>query len=129
LNRIDQQQLIEDIESSAGSSKESVTLDTLRIEGSNELKVLAPSSSIFYSAPSPTEPPYVKEGDTISVTKTLCLMEAMKMFSPLNLSSFNTQGNTLYDPDAQYKIVRIQNEEGQQVNQGDLLFVISPVQH
>lgn len=129
LNRIDQQKLIEDIAISAGDDKESLTLDTLRIEGSNELKVLAPASSIFYSAPSPSEPPYVKEGDTISITKTLCLMEAMKMFSPLNLSSFNSQGNTLYDPDAQYKVVRIQNEEGQQVNQGDLLFVISPVQH
>ncbi|GAA6133547.1 hypothetical protein NBRC116188_03360 [Oceaniserpentilla sp. 4NH20-0058] len=129
LNRIDQKQLIEDIATSAGDDKQSMTIDSLRIEGSSELKVLAPASSIFYSAPSPTEPPYVKEGDTISITKTLCLMEAMKMFSPLNLSSFNTQGNTLYDPDAQYKVVRIQNEEGQQVNQGDLLFVISPVQH
>ncbi|NVK39047.1 MAG: ATP-grasp domain-containing protein [Gammaproteobacteria bacterium] len=129
LNRIDQQKLIEDIATSAGDDKQSMTLDNLRIEGSNELKVLAPASSIFYSAPSPTEPPYVKEGDTISVTKTLCLMEAMKMFSPLTLKSFNSQGNTLYDPDAQYKIVRIHNAEGQQVNQGDLLFVISPVQH
>ena len=129
LNRIDKQALIKDIAISAGDDKESVTIDNLRIEGSNELKVLAPASSIFYSAPSPTEPPYVKEGDTISVTKTLCLMEAMKMFSPLNLKSFNSQGNTLYDPDAQYKVVRIHNAEGQQVNQGDLLFVISPVHH
>jgi len=129
LNRIDQQALIKDIATSAGDDKQSMTLDNLRIDGSNELKVLAPASSIFYSAPSPTEPPYVKEGDTISVTKTLCLMEAMKMFSPLNLKSFNTQGNTLYDPDAEYKVVRIHNAEGQQVNQGDLLFVISPVQH
>lgn len=129
LNRIDKQALIKEIAISAGDDKKSVTLDNLRIEGSNELKVLAPASSIFYSAPSPTEKPYVKEGDTISVTKTLCLMEAMKMFSPLNLKSFNTQGNTLYDPDAQYKVVRIHNAEGQQVNQGDLLFVISPVQH
>ncbi len=129
LQRIDQQQLIDDIATSAGDNKQSMTIESLRIEGSNELKVLAPASSIFYSAPSPTEAPYVKEGDTISVTKTLCLMEAMKMFSPLTLKSFNTQGNTLYDPDAQYKIVRIHNAEGQQVNQGDLLFVISPVQH
>ncbi|MAA72536.1 MAG: carbamoyl-phosphate synthase large subunit [Bermanella sp.] len=129
LSRIDKDALIKDIATSAGDSKQSMTLDNLRIEGSNELKVLAPASSIFYSAPSPTEPPYVKEGDTISVTKTLCLMEAMKMFSPLNLKSFNTQSNTLYDPDAQYKVVRIHNAEGQQVNQGDLLFVISPVQH
>lgn len=129
LDRTDRDTLIEEIEASAGNDKNSVTLDTLQVEGSNELKVLAPASSIFYSAPSPTEPSYVKEGDIIEVNQTLCLMEAMKMFSPLNLKSFNSQSNKLYDPDLQYQVVRIHNSEGQQVNQGDLLFVIKPITH
>jgi len=129
LNRIDRQELINEIEASAGQNEQGLTLDTLMVEGSNELKVLAPASSIFYTAPSPTEPAYVKEGDIVSVGETLCLMEAMKMFSPLNLKSFNSQNNKLYDPDMQYQIVRIHNSEGQQVNQGDLLFVIKPVTH
>ena len=129
LNRIDRQELINEIEASAGQNEQGLTLDTLMVEGSNELKVLAPASSIFYTAPSPTEPAYVKEGDIVSVGETLCLMEAMKMFSPLNLKSFNSQSNKLYDPDMQYQIVRIHNSEGQQVNQGDLLFVIKPVTH
>jgi acetyl/propionyl-CoA carboxylase alpha subunit len=129
LNRIDQAKLIKDFEESAGQTGQNVTKESLAIEGSTELKVLAPASSIFYSSPSPTEPSYVKEGDIVSVNQTLCLMEAMKMFSPLNLKSFNAQGNALYDDDVQYQIVRIHNSEGQQVNHGDLLFVIKPVMH
>ena len=54
-------------------------------------------------------------------------MEAMKMFSPLNLKSFNSQNNKLYDPEMQYQVIRIHNSEGQQVSQGDLLFVIKPI--
>jgi acetyl/propionyl-CoA carboxylase alpha subunit len=127
LSRIDREELIKDIDASAGNNEASMTVDSLRIEGSNELKVFAPASSIFYSAPSPTEPAYVKEGGIINVNQTICLMEAMKMFSPLSLKSFNSQNNTLYDADTQYQVVRIHNSEGQQVNQGDLLFVIKPV--
>lgn len=127
LKRINQTELITEIEKSAGQSKQSLTIESLSIAGSNELKVLAPASSIFYSAPSPTEPSYVKEGDIISVNQTLCLMEAMKMFSPLSLRVFNNQNSTLYNPEQSFQVVRIHNAEGQQVNQGDLLFVIKPV--
>jgi len=127
LDRTDKDELINAIELSAGNNRASVTIDNLRVEGSNELKVLAPASSIFYSAPSPSEPSYVKEGDIINVSQTLCLMEAMKMFSPLNLKSFNSQNNKLYDPEMQYQVIRIHNSEGQQVSQGDLLFVIKPI--
>ena len=127
LDRTDKDELINAIELSAGNNRTSVTIDHLRVEGSNELKVLAPASSIFYSAPSPSEPSYVKEGDIINASQTLCLMEAMKMFSPLNLKSFNSQNNKLYDPEMQYQVIRIHNSEGQQVSQGDLLFVIKPI--
>ncbi len=127
LERTDKDELINAIELSAGNNRTSVTIDHLRVEGSNELKVLAPASSIFYSAPSPSEPSYVKEGDIINASQTLCLMEAMKMFSPLNLKSFNSQNNKLYDPEMQYQVIRIHNSEGQQVSQGDLLFVIKPI--
>jgi acetyl/propionyl-CoA carboxylase alpha subunit len=127
LSRTDKEELIKEIDESAGNSGSNVTLDSLKIEGSTELKVLAPASSIFYSAPSPSEPAYVKEGDIINANQTICLMEAMKMFSPLTLKSFNSQNNELYDADTQFQIVRIHNNEGQQVSQGDLLFVIKPM--
>jgi len=45
------------------------------------------------------------------------------------LKQFNSKQRKLYDPDMQYQVVRINNAEGQQVNQGDLLFVIKPMTH
>ncbi|MCP5325582.1 MAG: ATP-grasp domain-containing protein [Oceanospirillaceae bacterium] len=127
LNRIDTDLLIRDIEASAGNQQQAISLDALRIEGSDEIKVLAPASSIFYGSPSPTEPAYVTEGDTISTEQTLCLMEAMKMFTPLSLRSLNPQGNELYPAGQQYQVVKVLNSDGQQVNQGDLLFVLRPL--
>jgi hypothetical protein len=54
-------------------------------------------------------------------------MEAMKMFSPMSLSHLNTNGNELYPANKRYRITRILNSDAQQVNQGDLLFVIKPI--
>ncbi|MEC7561507.1 MAG: hypothetical protein VX137_03150, partial [Pseudomonadota bacterium] len=80
----------------------------------------------FYSTPSPSEPEYVSVGDEIAVDHTLCQLEAMKIFSPLSLADFNTDGD-LYDPSKRYQVTRINMSNGQQVNVGDLLFVVKPV--
>jgi len=126
LDRIDAQALIEEIKASAGNVGNKITAESLKIEGSDEIKVLAPASCIFYGSPSPSEPAYAKEGEIVSVDQTLCLMEAMKMFTPLSLKSLNTRGSELYSPKQKYQVVRIHNSDGQQVNQGDLLFVLKP---
>ncbi|UZE95068.1 ATP-binding protein [Alkalimarinus alittae] len=97
------------------------------VDGSDELKVLAPSTSIMYRSASPDQPAYIEEGDTVTVDQTLCLLEAMKMFQPLSLSSFNKKGKDVYPADQKYKITHIKGVAGQQVNRGDLLFVIKPV--
>lgn len=97
------------------------------VDGSEELKVLAPSTSIMYRSASPDQPSYIEEGDTVTVDQTLCLLEAMKMFQPLTLSSFNKGGIDVYPADQKYKITHIKGVAGQQVNRGDLLFVIKPV--
>ena len=76
---------------------------------------------------SPSEPAFAKEGDIVSIDQTLCLMEAMKIFSPLTLKHFNAGDNELYPSNQKFKITRIHNSDGQQVNQGDLLFVVKPV--
>lgn len=128
LARTDGDALIADMENSAELSSNQVDAKALAIEGSDELKVFSPSTCIFYGSASPTEPAFAKEGDIISIDQTLCLMEAMKMFSPLSLKHFNTQGNELYSANHNYRITRILNSDGQQVNQGDLLFVVKPVE-
>jgi hypothetical protein len=50
----------------------------------------------------------------------------MKIFTPLRLSDFNTDVE-LYEAERQYEITRINMASGQQVNTGDLLFVVKPV--
>jgi acetyl/propionyl-CoA carboxylase alpha subunit len=124
MAELDQQAMIEEMEASAaaGGSDESIQVD-----GSNELKVIAQSAGIFYRASSPAEADFVKEGDIVSVDKTLGLMEAMKMFSPVTLASFNRQDAVLYDADTKFRIERIINANGQQVSSGDLLYIVTPL--
>lgn len=127
LARTDGNDLIATMEQNAELNSNQLDASSLKIEGSNELKVFSPSTSIFYGSASPTEPDFAKEGDIVSIDQTLCLMEAMKMFTPLTLSHLNTSNNELYSSKKRYCITRILNSDGQQVNQGDLLFVIKPV--
>jgi acetyl/propionyl-CoA carboxylase alpha subunit len=122
LQRLEIDELIAAIEKSGGANA-GIDLDSLRIEASDELKVLAPATAIFYSTPSPSEPEYVSVGDEVALDHTLCQLEAMKIFSPLCLADFNADGD-LYDPSKRYKVTRINMSSGQQVNVGDLLFVV-----
>ncbi|MGL6123205.1 MAG: biotin carboxylase N-terminal domain-containing protein, partial [Shewanella sp.] len=118
--------LIAEMEAAA----ETVEVDTesLRVGESNELKVLAQGAGIFYNSSAPGEADFVKEGDIVTVDQTLALTEAMKMFSQVTLAGFNRQSAILYPEDKKYRIERILNSNGQQVSQGDLLFVVSPVE-
>jgi acetyl/propionyl-CoA carboxylase alpha subunit len=127
LARIDARELIEEMQEAAGGSGRGIDREAIRIEGSDELKVLAPATSIFYITPSPTEPEFVSVGETIGVDKTMCQLEAMKIFTPLALKDFNNGEDELYPSTQQYKVTRINIASGQQVNVGDLLFVVKPV--
>ena len=46
-------------------------------------KVTAPLVGVFYTAPAPDEPSFVKEGDRVKEGDTLCLIEAMKMMNKI----------------------------------------------
>ncbi|MGH8029161.1 MAG: acetyl-CoA carboxylase biotin carboxyl carrier protein [Arenimonas sp.] len=45
--------------------------------------VRSPMVGTFYGAPNPDSPPYVKIGQTIKAGDTLGIIEAMKMFNPI----------------------------------------------
>ncbi len=45
--------------------------------------VRSPIVGVYYAAPSPDEPPYVKIGDRVQKGQVLCLVEAMKMMNEL----------------------------------------------
>jgi len=127
LKRTNIEGLIEEIEASSGESGDGINRDSISIEDSNELKVLAPATAIFYSTPSPSEPEYVNVGDQIDVDHTVCQLEAMKIFTPLSLADFNTE-TELYPAEQRYEVTRVNMGSGQQVNVGDLLFVVKPLQ-
>lgn len=126
LKRIDAQALIKEIEEASGSSGAGLSMDMLKIDDSNEIKVLSPSTGVFYRTPSPSEPEYVNVGDVVSTEDVLCQLEAMKMFTPVNLDTFAGDDGELYPSGQNYEITRINITSGQQVNEGDLLFVIRP---
>ena len=46
-------------------------------------KIESPMVGTFYEAPSPSSPPYVKEGDKVSEGDTLCIVEAMKLMNEI----------------------------------------------
>lgn len=43
----------------------------------------APLVGVYYAAPAPDEAPFVHSGDRVTKGQTLCLIEAMKMLSPV----------------------------------------------
>ncbi|OGS56442.1 MAG: acetyl-CoA carboxylase, biotin carboxyl carrier protein [Elusimicrobia bacterium RIFOXYB2_FULL_62_6] len=45
--------------------------------------IKAPMSGIFYRAPTPSSPPYVREGDNVKEGQILCIIEAMKVFNEI----------------------------------------------
>jgi acetyl/propionyl-CoA carboxylase alpha subunit len=128
LDAVDKDALIKEIEESATGEAVDFNVDDFKIEGTDELKVVSNSMGIYYSKASPAEPEFVGVGDVVSVNDTLCLMEAMKIYSSINLKSFNKVGAELFSSDTKYKVERINNSNGQQVSSGDLLFVVSPVE-
>jgi acetyl/propionyl-CoA carboxylase alpha subunit len=126
LQRTDIQSLIAQIEASGGEGADSIDRESIRIEESEELKVLAPATAIFYSTPSPSEPEYVSVGDHIDLDHTICQLEAMKIFTPVKLKDFNAD-NEIYPSDHDFEVTRVNMSSGTQVNAGDLLFVVKPV--
>ncbi|MDI6734624.1 MAG: biotin/lipoyl-binding protein [bacterium] len=81
------------------------------IETDKYEKVISPLTGIFYRAPALDDEPYVEEGDVIEAGKTLCLIEAMKLFNEIK-------------SDMDGKIVKIMVKNGEQVKEGQILFLL-----
>ena len=81
---------------------------------SSEGKVItAPMVGIFYSSPSPDQPPFTNKGQNIKTGDVLCIIEAMKIMNQI-------------EADIDGKLVRILVENGDPVEYGQPLFVINP---
>ena len=76
------------------------------------LPVTSPMNGIFYTAPSPSAPPFVKEGVPVEAGQVVGLIEAMKVF------------NEIVAP-VSGMVERVVAETGQLVQPGDVLITIS----
>ena len=54
------------------------------------LEVTSPFVGTFYRASSPDAGPYVKQGETVSPGKVLCIVEAMKMMNQIEADKAGT---------------------------------------
>ena len=75
--------------------------------------VTAPNLGTFYRAPKPGAPPYVEIGQEVAADTEVCLIEVMKLFTPV---SAGTAGF----------VREIRIDDGQMVEFGQLLVVIEP---
>ncbi len=94
---------------SAASVPVSQAPETVEVAGH---QVIAPMVGTFYEAPSPGASSFVRIGDEVREGDTLCIIEAMKMMNPI-------------EADATGTVTAIEVENGEPVEYGQVLFVIS----
>lgn len=73
--------------------------------------IQSPIMGVMYRAPSPSSPPFVKEGEVVDAGKTLCIVEAMKVMNEIKA-------------DRRMKIVKILVENGKSITANQDLFQI-----
>jgi acetyl-CoA carboxylase biotin carboxyl carrier protein len=73
--------------------------------------VRAPMVGTFYTSPAPDKPPYVSVGQAVNAGDTLGVIEAMKMFNPIEAEVSGT-------------VLKVMAESGQPVEFDQPLFVI-----
>ncbi len=76
--------------------------------------VASPLAGVFYRSPSPSAPPFVKEGDKVAFGDVMCIVEAMKVMNEIRADR----------PGVVRKIVA---ENGKPVSAGQDLFLLDPL--
>jgi acetyl-CoA carboxylase biotin carboxyl carrier protein len=89
--------------------------EPVQVDAKTELKgtvINSPMVGTFYRSPSPGSPPFVEVGKKVKVGETLAMIEAMKMFNPIEAEVSGT-------------ITAILVENSQPVEYGQPLFTIA----
>jgi len=73
--------------------------------------IKAPMMGIFYRAPSPSSPPFVKDGEQVKPGQLICMIEAMKVFNEIKA-------------EYPFKLVKVLIENGKPVKAQQDLFII-----
>lgn len=76
--------------------------------------VAAPLTGVYYSAPSPSSPPFVNLGDVVSVGQIVALVEAMKVFNEIQ-------------SEVSGRVVAMPAKSGEVVQKGEALLKVEPL--
>jgi acetyl-CoA carboxylase biotin carboxyl carrier protein len=82
--------------------------------GKKLLEIKSPMIGTFYRASSPENPPFVNVGDEIKPGKTVCIIEAMKLFNEI-------------ESDIAGRIVKVMVENATPVEYDQVLFLVEPL--
>lgn len=80
----------------------------------NTLEIIAPLVGTFYQSAKPGAPAFVKEGDSIQVGQTICIIEAMKIFNEI-------------ESEVTGKVVKIIVNDSSPVEYGQPLMLVEPI--
>jgi acetyl-CoA carboxylase biotin carboxyl carrier protein len=88
---------------------------TVRADSAGLHEVVSPSVGVFWRAPSPSSPPFVREGDAVADADTVCIVEVMKLMNHVAAGVAGTIRSVLA-------------ENGQMVERGQVLFAVERAQ-
>lgn len=78
------------------------------------LAITAPLTGVYYSAPSPSSPPFVEVGDVVQVGQIVALIEAMKIFNEV-------------EAEVAGRVVALAASNGEVVQKGAALIKVAPL--
>ncbi len=76
--------------------------------------IVAPLTGVYYSAPSPSSPPFVNLGDMVAVGQVIALIEAMKVFNEI-------------PSEVAGRVVAMPSQSGDVVQKGQALLKVEPL--
>lgn len=82
-------------------------------EDAGLVPIISPMVGTFYSSPDPESPAYVSAGDNVSPDTTVCIVEAMKVFSEIKAECSG-------------KIAKVLVKNAEPVEYGQPLFLVRP---
>ena len=80
----------------------------------HSIPIVAPLTGVYYSAPSPTLPPFVSPGDIVHIGQVVALVEAMKVFNEIQAEISG-------------RVVAMVATNGEVVQKGDALIRVEPL--
>ena len=87
---------------------------TRPIQEDRSVPIISPMTGVYYSAPSPTSPPFVTLGSNVAVGQVIALVEAMKVFNEVQAEVAG-------------RVKELVAVNGEVVQKGDTLIKVEPM--